>query len=51
MSGIVLHNYGNNLSAITQAVISLGETSATVLPYTALLHENIPTIKTPARVG
>lgn len=51
MSGIVLHNYGNNLSAITQAVISLGETSATVLPYTALLHENIPTIKTPARAG
>jgi len=51
MSGIVIHNYGNGLSAITHASISEGEGSASVAKYTATLHENIPTVQTKVTVG
>lgn len=46
MSGIVIHNYGNGLSAITHSVISKEGSVATTLPYTAIHHDNIPTIQT-----
>ncbi len=49
-SGLIIHNYGNNLSAITHATISNGST-ASVLPYQAILHENIPNVKTNVAVG
>lgn len=49
-SGLIIHNYGNNLSAITHATISNGST-ASVLPYQAILHDNIPNIKTNATIG
>ncbi|CAA6815728.1 MAG: Unknown protein [uncultured Sulfurovum sp.] len=51
MSGIILHNYGNGLSAITHSTISLGNGKASILPYTAILHSNIPSIKTPVTAG
>jgi len=51
MSGLVVHNYGNGLSAITHSVISIGNGNAKILPYTAILHENIPTIKTEAKIN
>ena len=49
-SGIVVHNYGNGLSAITHSVISNRDGTATLLPYRAILHPNIPTIKTEAKI-
>ncbi len=51
MSGIVIHNYGNGLLAITKATVSQGGGRATLLPYKAIPHKNIPNIQTEAKVG
>ena len=51
MSGIVVHNYGNGLSAITHATVSEGKGHANLTQYKAILHENIPNIQTEAVVG
>ena len=51
MSGIIIHNYGNGLSAITHAVVSKESGSASVIPYEAIPHENIPNIKTAVTKG
>jgi len=50
MSGIVIHNYGNGLSAVTHTIISQKNGKAKVLPYSAILHENIPTVKTAVEI-
>ena len=51
MSGIVIHNYGNGLSAITNATVSQGNGHASLLSYEAIPHENIPNIQTTATKG
>ncbi|CAA6798532.1 MAG: Unknown protein [uncultured Sulfurovum sp.] len=51
MSGIIIHNYGNGLSAITHTAISLGNGKASVEPYTAIIHKNIPAIQTTVAVA
>jgi hypothetical protein len=51
MSGIVIHDYGNGLSAITHSLVSKNSSKAEVLPYTAITHENIPTVKTMVKVN
>ena len=51
MSGLIVHDYGNGLSAITHSVISTKNGKVKILPYTAILHENIPTVKTEAKVN
>jgi len=51
-SGIIMHNYGNGLSAITHTTISLGNGQATVQANKAIEHKNIPSIiKTDVAVG
>ena len=51
MSGIIMHDYGNGLSAITHTTISLGNGKASVEPHTAILHKNIPSIQTMVSAG
>ena len=51
MSGIIIHNYGNGLSAITHAIISKGGNKASIIPYEAIPHENIPNIQTAVTKG
>ena len=51
MSGIIMHDYGNGLSAITHTTISLGDGKASVKPHTAILHKNIPSIQTAVTKG
>jgi len=51
MSGLIVHDYGNGLSAITHSVISTQNGNAKILPYRAILHENIPTVKTEAKAN
>ena len=51
MSGIVVHNYSNGLSAITHSLISQGNSSAHAIAYTATQHPNIPTVKTAVQVN
>lgn len=47
MSGIVIHNYGNNLTAITTRLIQTSpEGSASLIKTNMLQHDNLPTIKT-----
>ncbi len=51
MSGIVVHEYGNGLSAITYSVISQGGNKALLKPYNILSHKKLPNIKTEAKKG
>lgn len=51
MSGIVVHDYGNGLTAITNSLITNKNGKATLLPHTAIPHENIPNIKTASKVN
>ena len=51
MSGIVVHNYGNGLTAITNALITGANGEATLLPYDAIEHDNIPNIKTASKIN
>lgn len=51
MSGVVVHDYGNGLLAITHSVVSQAGSVAKTAPYTAIVHENIPTIQTAIRVN
>jgi hypothetical protein len=51
VSGIIIHDYGNGLSAITHTVVTTKQGEATVLPYKAILHQNIPTVKTTVKVN
>jgi hypothetical protein len=47
MSGIVIHNYGNDLTAITTRIIQTSSDASATLANTNILHhENLPTIKT-----
>lgn len=50
-SGIVMHNYGNGLLAITHAVISLGGDKASIQSNRAAMHKNIPSIQTGISAG
>jgi len=50
-SGIVVHNYGNGLFAITHTAISQGGNRATIGSYTILKHKSLPTIKTDIKQG
>lgn len=47
MSGVVIHNYGNDLTAITTRIIQTSSDGSANLTNTNILHhENLPTIKT-----
>ncbi len=51
MSGIVIHNYGNGLSAITHVAIGQGGERVSIENYTALAHETLPNIKSAVQKG
>jgi hypothetical protein len=47
MSGVVIHNYGNDLTAITSRIAQTSsDGSASLLSADIIHHENLPTIKT-----
>jgi len=50
-AGIVIHDYGKGLRAITHTAISLKGNRALIKKYLGLGHDNIPNIKTAVRVG
>jgi hypothetical protein len=48
MSGVVIHNYGNNLTAITSRISQNSlDGSASLITSNILKHDELPTIKTP----
>lgn len=51
MSGIVVHNYGNNLEAITSRVIQKDAGKVSLLKGDIVHHDELPTIKTAIRSG
>ena len=47
MSGVVIHNYGNDLTAITSRIVQTSSDGSVSLVTTDILHhEELPTIKT-----
>lgn len=48
MSGVVIHNYGNDLTAITSRIVQTASDESVALVSTDILqHDELPTIKTP----
>ena len=51
MSGVVIHNYGNNLQAITRTLMQTAPGKAKLLANDTIIHDELPTIKTAVRAG
>ena len=51
MSGIIVHNYGNNINAITSRVIQTSKGHAKLAGDDVIQHDNLPTIKTAVARG
>ena len=51
MSGVVIHNYGNDLEAITSRFIQSSNGHIRLIQNDIIHHEALPTIKTAAKAG
>lgn len=51
MSGVVIHNYGNDLTAITHRITQTSKGKAKLLSADVLHHDELPTINTSAIAG
>ncbi|AKF24232.1 hypothetical protein YH65_01590 [Sulfurovum lithotrophicum] len=51
MSGIIVHNYGSDLQAITAYIAQTSKGHAKVISKDIIHHDKLPTIKTPVRAG
>ncbi len=51
MSGVVIHNYGNNIKAITSRVIQKTRGQAVLDGNDIIEHDELPTINTPVKRG
>lgn len=51
MSGVVVHDYGNELEAITSRVVQNGSGTVTPIDTDIIHHDELPTIKTAIKAG
>jgi hypothetical protein len=51
MSGVVIHDYGNELTAITHRITQTSKGNAKLIAADILHHDELPTIKTAAKAG
>ncbi|HFQ61935.1 MAG TPA: hypothetical protein ENK39_06505 [Epsilonproteobacteria bacterium] len=51
MTGIVIHNYGNDVEAITSRVLQNNAGKVTLLDGDIIHHDKLPTINTPVTTG
>lgn len=51
MSGVVVHDYGNELEAITSRVVQNASGTVTLLNTDIIHHDELPTIKTAIKAG
>ena len=51
MSGVVIHNYGNDLKAITGRIVQTSRAQAHIVDNDVIEHDNLPTINTPVARG
>lgn len=51
MSGVIVHNYGNNIKAITARVVQTSKGNAIIKGNDIIHHDSLPTIKTAVSRG
>ena len=51
MSGVVIHNYGNDLDAITNHIVQKDKKNVSLLKGDSIHHDELPTIKTAISSG
>ena len=51
MSGIVIHNYGNNIQAITAKLVQQTASKALLIESLIAPHKRLPTINTSVKIG
>ena len=51
MSGVVVHDYGNELEAITSRLVQNSATSTSLISTDIIHHDELPTIKTTVKPG
>lgn len=51
ISGVIIHDYGNHIQAITSRVIQKNMDKLTIIPDEIIKHDQLPTIKTKVEVG
>jgi len=51
MSGVIIHNYGNDLDAITSRMVQKSSGKVSLLKGTSIHHDKLPTIKTAITSG
>ena len=51
MSGVIVHNYGNEVEAVTARVVQDSSSNARLVPNDIIKHDKLPTINTEAIVG
>lgn len=51
MSGVVIHDYGNELEAITSRLVQNSASSASLINTDIIHHDELPTIKTTVKPG
>jgi len=51
MSGVIIHNYGNNIKAVTSNIVQTAKGQAKVIGNDIIAHDELPTIKTAMAKG
>ena len=51
MSGVIVHNYGNDIKAVTSRVVQTSRANATLQGNDIIHHDSLPTIKTSVARG
>ncbi len=51
MSGVIIHDYGNDLKAITSRLIQNNKGEGKLIAGDIIQHDEIPTINTPVQIG
>ena len=51
MSGVIVHNYGNNIKAVTSRVVQTTKGKAKIIGNDVIVHDELPTIKTAISKG
>ena len=51
MSGVIIHNYGSNLKAISNYIVYQGNNRALTRAFEPILHEELPAVKPKVKLG
>ena len=51
MSGVIIHNYGNDMHAITNYIVQKDQKNLSLIEEVTIDHDKLPTIKTAVSIG